>query len=237
MNYKSSSELKSLAKGQLLGKYNVVIPATLLVALMTTFISFFASSFVSDTTVFGIAVNLLISFMVDIITGVFIVGQIVMNLNIICKKPYFVSDIYYGFHFHTNKIIIVKSVIAILELLVSLPFIIFTNILEFHFSYTLMSAVLLSFIPAMVITVLLELNLSMSYYLLVDFPDYTWKEVLKLSVKIMKGHKGRLFYIMVSFIPMFLLGLLPFGIGLLWVAPYYRMTITNFYLDLISEKN
>jgi uncharacterized membrane protein len=236
MNNQSSSQLKALARGQLLGKYKVVIAATILISLITFTVSLFASSFVNIDTITGIIINYIISYVVEIITGVFIVGFIVLNLNMICNKPFFISDIYYGFHNHTNKIIVVKFFITTLELLATLPCMICINLLQYHFSYFLLSLVLLTSIPAVVITIFIELNLSMAYYLLLDFPEYSSKDILLLSIKIMKNQKGRLFYLMVSFIPIFLLALLPVGLGLLWIIPYYRMTLTYFYLDIISTQ-
>ena len=52
----------------------------------------------------------------------------------------------------------------------------------------------------------------------------------------MKGHKGRLFYIGLSFIPLKLLAILSLGIGFLWVYPYQYMTQTLFFLDLMNPQ-
>ena len=53
----------------------------------------------------------------------------------------------------------------------------------------------------------------------------------------MVGHKGRLFYIYVSFLPLLLVAMLSCGIGLLWLIPYMNATQTEFFLDLIQNKN
>ena len=81
----------------------------------------------------------------------------------------------------------------------------------------------------------ISLRYSQVYYLLLDFPDYSAIELLKMSWKLMKGNVGRLLYIQVSFIPISLVALLSCGIGLLFVLPYKNMTYALFYLDLISE--
>lgn len=51
----------------------------------------------------------------------------------------------------------------------------------------------------------------------------------------MVHHKGRLFYLNVSFIPLFLLGILSFGLAFLWILPYMTATETEFFLDLIKN--
>ena len=55
-----------------------------------------------------------------------------------------------------------------------------------------------------------------------------------MSRRIMKGHRARLFYIQVSFLPLALLCMFTMGIGLLWLYPYMNSTLTHFYLDLMD---
>ena len=52
----------------------------------------------------------------------------------------------------------------------------------------------------------------------------------------MKGKKLRLLYLEFSFLPLLLLSILSFGIGLLWLQPYMQMTYTFFFLDLMNPR-
>lgn len=72
----------------------------------------------------------------------------------------------------------------------------------------------------------------MAYYILVDNPELSALEAIRQSKEIMRGHKGRLFYLWLSFLGWFLLGLITMGIGFLYVAPYYEAAKANFYEDL-----
>lgn len=72
-------------------------------------------------------------------------------------------------------------------------------------------------------------------YLLLDHPQMKARESLKISRQIMKGSKGRLFYIYLSFIGLQILCLLSLGIGSLWVYPYQSQTLVIFYLDVVGE--
>ncbi len=87
-----------------------------------------------------------------------------------------------------------------------------------------------------VISIMLSLWYAQAFYLLHDFPQYSARELLARSRKLMKGHKGRLFYIYVSFIPLIIVAMLSCGIGLLWLIPYMNATQTEFFLDLIQNK-
>lgn len=74
---------------------------------------------------------------------------------------------------------------------------------------------------------------AIAFYIKVDCPQYKPMEVMKLSESIMKGHKMRYFMLQLSFIGWYLVGILTFGIGFLWIMPYVQSTNAEFYRDLI----
>ena len=86
----------------------------------------------------------------------------------------------------------------------------------------------------MIISTLFLLVFSQCFYLMLDFPDYSAEQLLRSSMQVMRGHKGRLFYLHVSFLPLLLLALLSCGVGMLWIRPYMQMTYTCFFLDLMN---
>jgi uncharacterized membrane protein len=73
---------------------------------------------------------------------------------------------------------------------------------------------------------------SMAVYILHDNPGMSSLEAIKKSKIMMKGYKGKLFLLELSFIGWIMLGALSFGIGLLWVYPYMYLSIANFYENL-----
>ena len=60
-------------------------------------------------------------------------------------------------------------------------------------------------------------------------------DAITLSRKIMKGKKWKLFCLQLSFIGWYLLGLLCFGVGVLWVNAYQQMAVTHFMEDALNE--
>lgn len=80
--------------------------------------------------------------------------------------------------------------------------------------------------------IIVALMFSQSYYILAQNPEKTVIECMKLSANMMKHHKWELFVLELSFIGWIILGLIPFGLGLLWVMPYYYVTLGNYYLEL-----
>jgi uncharacterized membrane protein len=73
---------------------------------------------------------------------------------------------------------------------------------------------------------------SMTFYIVHDNPDINTNDAIELSMKMMKGNKGKLFLLDLSFIGWFLLCLLTLGIGMLWLYPYCMTARATFYEDL-----
>ena len=97
--------------------------------------------------------------------------------------------------------------------------------------------VAVTFCFGLIVSVIISLMYSQSYFVMLDFPDFTALQCLRFSRRIMKGSKARRFYLDMSFIPLYLLGLLTCCIGLLFVIPYVNTTYSNFYLELMSKRN
>ena len=76
---------------------------------------------------------------------------------------------------------------------------------------------------------------SMVPYLLASDPSLDYKQALSKSKELMAGNKGRLFVLDLSFIGWFLLGLLAFGIGIIFVIPYHTATRIEFFNDVYGE--
>ena len=71
---------------------------------------------------------------------------------------------------------------------------------------------------------------SMSEFVLQDTSTKTWKEALEESKQLTEGYKMQLFTLDLSFFGWYFLGLLCFGVGILFVVPYHQMARANFYL-------
>ncbi len=235
-NYKTSAQLKSLAKGQLLGRYGTVIGAFLLMELVMLSFTVITSLFVDQTTVFGLILNYIISFLTGLFAGIFSTGQAYICLNISCKRPCKASDVFYGFNHHPDKALLLQLVISLISFTSMIPSCIFSYIAAYTRRMIYIFPACVFLIIGTLIAVYFSLCFSQVFYLLLDFPDYTVSQLLTLSKKIMKGQKGRLFYLLVSFLPLYLLGLLSCCVAYLWIIPYVNQTSSNFYLDLMKNR-
>lgn len=76
---------------------------------------------------------------------------------------------------------------------------------------------------------------AMTYYILHDNPEIGAEEAICRSMKMMDGHKWKLFCLHLSFIGWWLLCILTLEIGTLWLAPYIQNSTAAFYEDLKNQ--
>lgn len=76
---------------------------------------------------------------------------------------------------------------------------------------------------------------AMAYYVKADNPEYTYRECLDESAYLMQGNKMKLFKLHLSMIGWFLLSILTFGIGALWLNVYMHTATAIFYDELKEQ--
>ena len=91
--------------------------------------------------------------------------------------------------------------------------------------------------------IILAINLYIGFtYSMVDLivlanhDDNGAIDSLGASRKLMKGYKWRFFKLNLSFIGWAILCIFTLGIGFLWLLTYINMSIVNFYLELLKER-
>ncbi|MGG6431980.1 DUF975 family protein [Anoxybacillus sp. D401a] len=81
-----------------------------------------------------------------------------------------------------------------------------------------------------------SLSYSQTFFLLKDHPEYSALQAISESKKRMKGYKGKLFLLYLSFIGWGLLSIVTLGIGLLWLIPYVYTSLAAFYDQFIRKQ-
>lgn len=108
--------------------------------------------------------------------------------------------------------------------------IILTNILSGLFVFLYL---LLLIVPG----IIKAYEFAMIKYLLADekYDDYTSKELLDISKKMMDGHKMDLFVLSISFIGWHFLSIFTLFILEIWVIPYQQVSITKFMVNIKDD--
>ena len=182
------------------------------------------------------ALNYGLTLIVSLFTTVFNVGLSLYCLNLACGKKLKVSDLFYGFQTQFGKSLKLACVMVLVNELCYLPANIMAYLIDHNASWNLILSAGFLYAICLVVYVPCSLAISQVFLLLLDFPGYSAGDLIKLSVHVMKGHKRRLFYIQLSFLPLILLGVLTFGIGNLWIIPYMNITYTFFFLNLMQAR-
>ena len=238
-NYKPFRELKRLAKVQLQGKYGTMIGALILQELLVLFATGILSMLLPGTDTLSNILYYILTFIVQLIAGILQAGVSFLYLKAPCGMQCSVGDIFYCFKHSPDKAIKIEFVLAIINAVCMLP----SDILTWKYPITSLTdydelAMMYSVtLLCMMVYVVITLAFTPVFYMMLDFPNYTVKDILKKSIEVMKGNKMRYFLLDLSFIPWMFVGFLTCGIGLLWIVPYMNMTSTNFYLDLMACRN
>lgn len=84
--------------------------------------------------------------------------------------------------------------------------------------------------------IIAALGYAMAPYIIAEHPEIKAADALKMSKKMMKGNKGKLFLLDLSFIGWAFLCLLTLGIGFFFLPPYVHASKAEFFNE-VSGKN
>lgn len=255
--YKKSSELKNAAREKLSGKYGSAMLVSPLLQGALSFVTIFpmimmlimvyavivainlangvenadsVESILPGFMGFYLAIIIACSFLIGILNA----GIAYFYLNIACGKRHSITDIFYGFRWQFKKSLGISVITQLPSFILVMPYAVFTVLSEIDPQTHWLICANVSYAVAIIVSIPIQLMLSQCYYLLLDFPQASVKEIVTLSIRVMKGQKRRLLYLQLSFIPMELLCIFSFYIGYLWYIPYTNMTYALFFLDIMQ---
>ena len=219
------------------GHYGTAIGAYLLVTFGTGIFTLMVLSLTGDTsTLIGTFIYIATCFALSLLTGLFTSGVSYFYLKISCGQHVIVGDVFHGFRSFPDKALRIQAWLSLITYIGSIPeYIILFRMPALPGTEDLIPYLLCSALSG-IVTFVLNLFYGQAFFLLHDFPQYSARELLAASRKVMRGHKHRLFYIYISFVPLLLLSVLSCGIALLWITPYMNATLAGFYLDLLQKR-
>lgn len=229
---KTNTELRQIARGALSGRYTEIIPFVLCYAVLTSLITGWTSILPYDDTIVALLLFTLADIATTAILSIFEFGFLKLFMHICCKKPLKNGLFFTGFSCNPSRTVKVSVLLSLLLCICMLPHHLY------YYMHSEISAMLYYglAIAGILVYYIASLFFSQCRYLLVDFPSLDFSEIIMLSVKLMKGQKLRYLGLQLSFLPLYLLGFLTCGVGLLWIMPYHYSANTCFYLNLVSSK-
>ena len=162
-------------------------------------------------------------------------GKAYLYMNLVYSQTISASDIFFGLRQHPEKAVILQSLFVVVNFLASIP----AKLILFFFYRTqspnLYYILLIVLACGTVVNIYVSLTYSQAFFLLHDFPERSAKELLLTSRNLMQGNRLRLLYLNLSFIPIYILGIVSLFIPLLWISVYRYASVAAFYQDLIAK--
>lgn len=75
----------------------------------------------------------------------------------------------------------------------------------------------------------------LAYYVAYDHPEMSIGEAVNESARLMNGHRGDYFVLVLSFLGWGILAVLSLGIGYIWLTPYIQTALICFYDEIVEK--
>lgn len=235
----SSSQLKAAARISLTGRYPFAVSVLLLSMVIMFFLSILTTQTYSVSTIAGTVLNYFISFVIAILYEIIRFHIFRIFLMLCCNQQVNYNDLFFGNPDRSKELrtIQLACIMVAVQYICILP----SNIILYFYNGNQNAALFLAacvmFIIGFSVYMYIYLSIFPVYFLSTDCNAETTGEMLRLAAFISKGHRIRLLYILISFLPLLLLCIFSCGIGLLWILPYMNATLTHYYLNLASSKS
>ena len=233
-----SAYLKRMARSVLKCKYGLFIAFLILVMLVSAIAESIPSTLFGAPSSLPLFLSqLLVSFMISVLVNMLNVGLAKLALTLSRRQRPSFGDIFYAFTHQADHFLIIELILTGIATLFQLP-IFYLNHLADQKILSVLNYNLLFWawnIISMLLTIIVTLWFALSVYLLIDNPQLRPMDALRDSALLMRGLKGRLFYLRISFAGMYLLGVASCMLGFLWILPYQETTLAMFYRDVRHE--
>lgn len=231
---RTSEELKSESREKLLGRYGKVVPVHLLYLFVSATFTSLSANISSKKYALAFFLAIAIHVLGMVLANVLHSGLCCFYMNLSCG--YFSSflDLFKGFSFRDDRAVRIALKLTLTLLGCELPGTLMFSLYRSTGNVYILPMASLSLCIGLTAYCIYYLGLSQCYYLLLDFPDKSVDEIVMLSRWLMRGQRFKLFYIHLSFVPLYILSLLSCGLGLLWALPYAEETFACFHLNLTS---
>ena len=219
------TDLKAYVRSRLTGQWTrpVLVAGICLTADMLHMAVLLPFSVASGPlpTVIGIVV----SFILSLLGYLLVAGQASYHLAFLRGREPAILDMFRIFRQQPDRFLILGFFWFLPELIPNLSVLL---------PDSWISRILLYAVSILLIAIL-RTHWALALYLLADDPGLGAFKAMRMSAAFMKRQKLRLLCLVLSFIGYYILGILSVGIGLIFVYPYFHLTLAVFYLEILSQ--
>lgn len=241
---KTSSELKLMARRALRGNYGNASGAVLvmyIVSLLCLIPFGIVIAFASlaggngDGGVLAAALcvpaAVIVYFLVLLVLSV---GYLRLCYQIAVGAESDMNDLFFVLKNHFTRYIGALFLLMLCGILACMPgFLLWFLLLE---AGNIVGGAVLGYLLVLVLFVVVMCRYAMALYIMVENPQMRVREALQASRELMRGNVWRMIKLEFSFFGIYLLGMITFGTGYIWILPYISCTNALFYLEIKEEK-
>lgn len=226
----TSRELKYQARVLLNGNYSKMAGITLLMGIFDLGLNYLLSyAFPSTDGGLNQLLYLACAILCNMVYYILLAGLMRIYLHLCRGEKIVLSELFAVFSDRPEQVAVYSVVQFILQ---SISSYVFDRCLSELWNAGITLLPILSLAILAVVVIWLQLCLTLVLFLYCDAPWKSALQLMKESWKMMRGNKGRMLYLFLSFLGVLLLCVLSLGIGLLFVRPYLYVTQSLFYLNL-----
>lgn len=233
--FKSSKRLKAEARASLLGNLTRPVFSVFLYTLSTAVLAELIANFRTGSALLSLLFSVIVFVVLGTCAKMLRIGLSCIFLRLHFRRDVKISDLFCAFSGRSDTAVQCCSFLSLLELLFVFPLLVLLSAGS-SLNRTLYIVLLILFSLAGFAGVLaVRIRYAPHSYLLLDFPELPAGTLIRGSAKMMQGHRMRLFRLYLSFLPMYALGVLSFGVARLWVSSYSHSAEAAFYRDLTAK--
>ena len=230
--FKSSKRLKAEARSSLIRNLPKPVFCVFLYMLSTAVLTELIANFRSDSALLSLLFSVIIFLVLGTCAKMLRIGLSGIFLRLHFRKDIKISDLFYAFSSNSDTAVLCSVYLSLAELIFALPLLIALSVgsprSRVAYAVLIIALSLLSFLGS----IFVRIRYAMCSYLFLDFPDLPAGTLVRGGAKMLRGHQMRLFKLYLSFLPMYILAVLSFGIAGLWVTAYTHAAEAAFYRDL-----
>ncbi len=230
-------EIRGLARETILLNTAGPVALTLLLFLIRINLGSVSLLFTASESIGMVWVGEGLSIAINVFLGILLTGRAKYFTALCEHKPASVKMLFSAFRENPGRILACALMLRAIEFVCTLPSFVYTIYfpIKFEASKETFLAYALLF-GGYIIFLLCTLAFMPLYYILAEFSNMPASKAIRMSIWLMKGNKTRYLNLMISLIPLWILGYVSLGIGFIWISPIIQSCYAHFYLDLLKQK-
>ncbi len=230
-------KIKGLARHNLLGHYGCVVGALIIVGIFNTIASYFAELMGVGSIIVGV-VGYLLFLLVGLVLNA---GYGYVHLLLARGRQTKVGDMFYTVRNQPKRFVAYGILYWLVSMACLTPGVCCLYVSQVNpIGLGRLNILAVIGVPAIavgaIILIRIMLAWSMTVYVMLDKPNAAVMEAIRESRQMMRGNKGRLFALLLSFVGWWLFSVLTFFLALLWIRPYMTQSMVCFYISLLPPE-